>query len=137
MPIRLIKDEERLVYEAEGTKIFYRRISDVKKAANVKRYTKKGKTDWGAVTSDLLRQIVLGWENMKDGDMDVPFDPELVTRLPGDVVEDLLNLSGAGNPSGEEESAAKNSVSSLPSKSSTGTVDTACIASRFISSVVL
>ena len=119
MPIKLIKDEERLVYEAEGTKIFYRRISDVKKAANVRRYTKKGKTDWGAVTSDLLRQIVLGWENMKDGDMDVPFDPELVTRLPGDVVEDLLNLSGAGNPSGEEESAAKNSVSSLPSKSST------------------
>ena len=112
MSIQLIKDDERQTYNAEGTKIFYRRISELRKNSIIKRHTKRGKTDYGAVALDELRYIVTGWEGMQEGGKDVPFDADLVERIPGDYLNDILELSG-GNIEGSGD-GSKNSKTSSP-----------------------
>ena len=54
MAIQIVQDQERLLYEADGSRIFYRRISTLRRGAIVKKHTKRGKTDWNAVTADML-----------------------------------------------------------------------------------
>jgi len=105
MAIRLIQDDERLVYEVEGSRIFYRRLSSLRRARIIRKHTKRGKTDWSAVTQEMLEEIITGWEGVEGPDGPVEFSRDLVTRLPDDVVTDILELSGASSP---DEGAEKN-----------------------------
>jgi len=107
MAIQIVRDEERLVYEAEGSKIFYRRISTLRRGGIVRKHTKRGKTDWNAVTKELLEYVVLGWENVERAGKPVPYSPELVMLLPEEVLSDLLELCGA-NIGTESEEPEKN-----------------------------
>ena len=61
MPIQILQDDEKLIYTMAGSKIFYRRISTLKRGSIVRRHTKRGKTDWN-VTTDILMVVILGWE---------------------------------------------------------------------------
>lgn len=102
MAIRLVKNDEKLIYESEGSKILYRRISLLRRNHIVKQHTRRGLTDWGAATVSFLKEVVIGWENVCDGGKPVAFGPELVAGLPGDVVTDILELSGCAD-GGESE----------------------------------
>lgn len=106
MPIKIVEENERRVYEAEGSKIYYRRLSTLQRARIVRRHTKRGKTDWAAVTKDMLAEIIIGWENVEGPDGPVEFSKELIPRLHDDAVTDILELSGASGP--EDESLEKN-----------------------------
>jgi len=108
MPIQIVKQDERLRYENDGSVIYYRRIPAAKRSYIVKIHTKKGKTDWGAVVRDVLEYITLGWENVQDSGKDIPFSIDAAMYLPDDVIGDLLDLSGA-NISKGEETPGKNS----------------------------
>jgi hypothetical protein len=105
MPIQLVQDEERKVYKMGGSKIFYRRISTLKRGAIVKRHTKRGKPDWNAVAEDILRYVVLDWETVQVEGRDTPFDPDLLARLPEDNLSELMVLSGGAC---EDEDGPKN-----------------------------
>jgi hypothetical protein len=105
MPIQLIRDDERLIYQLEDSKIFYRRISTSKRSKIVANHTKRGKTDWVAVTRDLAGEIIIGWENVVDGGKEIPFSKDLVTRIPDEVLSEILQLSGAAI--GEEDGDAE------------------------------
>ena len=107
MTISIVRDDEKLVYEDGESKIFYRRIPDTKIAFFQKKFTKRGKPDWGLITKAILEYIVTGWEKVKDGSKNIPFDTELVVQLPGDVTSELLELSGA-NDDARRERKVKN-----------------------------
>ncbi len=115
MPIQIVQQEERLVYESEGSKIFYRRIPISQQNLIVKRHTKRGKTNWPAVSREFLEFITLGWEGVEMDKKSVSFDQGLLPQLPPDVVNDLLDRSGAAN---KEEDTGKNFEITSPSKSS-------------------
>lgn len=102
MAIQIVKDEEKFIYEAAGSKIFYRRISTMKRGQIVRKHTKRGKTDWTAVTKELIQAVILGWENVQDQGSQVDFSPETVLQLPDDVISDILDLSGAWGDEGAD-----------------------------------
>lgn len=108
MPIQIVQSEEKLTYETEGSKIFYRRISTLKRGTIIKKRTKRGKPDWAAITEDILRYVVTGWENVQRAGVEITFDPELITALPEDVLTDILELSGGANPEMEEGKEPEN-----------------------------
>ena len=95
MPIQIIEKDEKLTYEIEGSKISYRRITTLKRGAIVKRHTKRGKADWNAITEEILRYIITGWENVEKAGLEIPFDPDLITAIPEDVLTEILELAGA------------------------------------------
>lgn len=116
MPIQIVQQEERLVYESEGSKIFYRRIPIAKQNQIVKKHTKRGKTNWSDVSKEFLEYIVIGWEDVEMGGQNIAFDQSFLPFLPPDVVNDLLDRSGAAD---KEEDAGKNSGTISPGRSST------------------
>jgi len=118
MPIQIVQQEERLVYETDGSKIFYRRIPISQQNAIVKRHTKKGKTNWSEVSKEFIEYIVLGWEDVEMGGQNINFDQSFLPFLPPDVVTDLLDRSGAASKEGDEDTG-KNSGTISPSRSST------------------
>lgn len=95
MPIQIITADEELTYEIESSKISYRRITTRKRAAIVKKHTKRGKTDWYAVTEDILHHVITGWETVEDSGHEIAFDHDLIMALPEDVLSDILELAGA------------------------------------------
>lgn len=119
MPIKIITEEERLKYEKDGSIIFYRRISTYKRSLIMKRHTKRGKTDFGAVTKDMMEYVVLGWEGVQGGGKQIAFDPELIPFLPEEDTTEILELSGASDTEGNEirdQSLAKNLETSSSGK---------------------
>jgi len=112
MPIQLVQETEKLTYEWEDSKIYYRRIPTGYQNAIVRDNTKKGKVNWKEVNKLFLHYCVLGWDNVQVDEKPIPYTPELSESLPGDIVDDLLEKAGAGNPDG----ARKNSKSSSSSK---------------------
>jgi len=102
MAIQLVQSEEKLIYKDGESEIYYRRISTLKRAAIVKRHTKRGKVDWGAVTQEILEYVITGWNKVQRVGVDIVFDTELVTALPEDTLTDILELSGGANPETED-----------------------------------
>ena len=114
MAVQLVKDGEKLVYKVDGSSFFYRRISTTTKNAIIKKHTRRGKTDYGAVAIDVLDYVVIGWEDVQIDFKDIPFDPALVRAIPEDYQTELLELSG-GNVR-QDEDGPKNSKASSPGK---------------------
>lgn len=109
MAIQIVKAEEKFTYQSDGSKIFYRRIPSFTRGQIVKRHTKRGVSDWNKVTRDVLAYVITGWENIKSGADEIPFDPELVPQLPEETLTDILDLSGGASPEGEtDEDPEKN-----------------------------
>jgi len=117
MPIKLTKKDERYSYSYAGSTIFYRRIGKMRFNFFQKKHTRRGIVDWNAVTDDVLREYVLGWDNiLGEDDQPVAFDPDLIQDLPIIVQNDLLDqISGEEGQSGEE-TAEKNSKASSSGK---------------------
>ncbi len=103
MAIQLIRSEEKLVYKAEESEIYYRRISTLKRAAIVKRHTQRGKIDWAAVTEDILRYVIVDWKKVVQAGADIAFDADLIMALPEDTLTDILELSGGASPEMEDK----------------------------------
>lgn len=109
MPIQIVKDDERLTHKSEGSKIFYRRISTLKRGFIVKKHTKRGKTDWNAVSKEILEYVILGWEKVQLKKKDIPFDSDMIMALPDDELVEILEKSGGSNPENEvDEDLEKN-----------------------------
>jgi len=102
MPIQILRDEERLVYENAGSKIFYRRVSTYRRGLIMKRHTKRGQVDFIAVTKELMEYVITGWDGVERNGKPIPFDPELIPNLPEDDTQTILELSGASDISGSE-----------------------------------
>jgi hypothetical protein len=103
MAIQIVRSKERITYKDEDSKVYYRRISTLKRAAIVKHRTKRGKPDWTAITADILNYVIVGWETVQDEGVDIAFDAELITALPEDTLTDILELSGGANPGMEDK----------------------------------
>lgn len=109
MAIQIVKDDERHVYKTDGSSVYYRRVSTAKRGAIVRKHTKRGKTNWVEVTADLVRTIIVGWENVQDNGNTIDFTPETALLLPDDILSDILEMSGANIDDTEGgESAEKN-----------------------------
>ena len=98
MPIQIVKQEEKNTYEVDGSKVYYRRIPTGVQSRIIQRNTRKGKTDWQAVTKEFLEYIIIGWDGVMDGDSPVQFDQSLIASLPADVLNDILDLAKSNNP---------------------------------------
>jgi len=91
MSIRLISKTERLVYEIEGSKFFYKRVFPAYWNDLKRKHTKRGMVDMGAAGFDLLETHVIGWENVVDEkNKEVPFAKELILQLPDPILADLI-----------------------------------------------
>lgn len=100
MGLRLIKTDEKLTYDGEGFKIFYRRLPNHVRAAIVKRFTKRGIVDFYGASVAQLEHCITGWEGVFEEDSeghrtDISFDSEKIRYIPDDVQADLLELIGA------------------------------------------
>ncbi len=108
MPLQIVKKDERLTLEIAGSKLFYRRIATGARAAIVAKHTKRGKTDWSAVTADIIRYALLGWENVQSEGRDIPFDAELALALPEESLSQLMEAFGGTGEDQEMAVAEKN-----------------------------
>ena len=119
--IRIVKETERLVFEGDGFKIFYRRMPAPIRADIIRRNTPRrgGDPDYAKASISMLRYCILGWEGVYDfnesGEREeVEFSKDLIGMLPDSVQADLIDLFGGTNP--EMESDIKNSSTSLANK---------------------
>lgn len=108
MPIQIIQDDERLTYELAGSKIYYRRISTMRRSAIVRKHTKRGKTNWQDVTADIIEYVITGWDTVQSKGVDVPFSIDLAKRLPEDCLSDIVALAGGAGDEDADEDAEKN-----------------------------
>ena len=106
MAIQIVKEDEHNKYKVDGSVIYYTRISTAKRGAIIRRHTKRGKVNWVEVTNELVKNVILGWEDVQDQGQNVAFDKDLALLLPDEVLSDILELSGANIQA--EESAEKN-----------------------------
>jgi len=90
MKVELVSDKERKVYKIGDSKIFYRRIPTNIMNGFIKRYTRRGITDWIPVTDEALKWAVLGWENFVFEGKDVEYSFENLQRLPSDIGNDIV-----------------------------------------------
>lgn len=90
MAIQVVKEEEKLTMVWEDSKIYYRRIPTPVQNRIITRNTKKGKQNWEKVNEAFLKYCVLGWDNVQDEGTPVDFQEALVTALPGEIVDALL-----------------------------------------------
>jgi len=104
--IQLVQNDEKLIYENGGSKIFYRRISALKRGEIIRKHTSKGKTDWTGATTGILEYAVIGWDNVQVKGENIPYDADVLKGLPESVRSDLVDLLGGTGEDGED--SAKN-----------------------------
>lgn len=118
MSLELVSENKELNYDAPGgAKIKYRRMPGDVRARIIKECTKRGQVDGGKAYMKMARYVVVGWENVTaDGEV-VEFDRSLVTRLPGEVLEDIMERADAALDfeDGDEKNSSTTSASSSPS----------------------
>jgi hypothetical protein len=99
MAVRIVTDEEELKIEIEGSIFQYKRIPTKERANIVQRHQPKrgqGEPNWDNVMVSMLEYGITGWEKVETPDGEgVPFDPDLVARLPHTVQIELLDVLGA------------------------------------------
>lgn len=96
MALRLIDEEERLVYdEGEGWRLFYRRIPESIYNAIVRKCTNaKQVTNWAAAGRELFNYAARDWEGVEDENgTAVAFSLELAERLPAKVRGKIVELA--------------------------------------------
>lgn len=104
--IQLVQNDEKMTYENGGSKIFYRRISALKRGEIIRKHTNKGKTDWFGATTGILEYAVIGWENVQVKGENILYDADVLKGLPESVRSDLVDLLGGTGEDGED--SAKN-----------------------------
>ena len=90
MAVQLIRNEERLKYNYQGSTFYYRRLSGTVRARLLNKHTKNGVLDAGNYVLSVLTWCIIGWDNV-DGS-EVAFDPDLIPHLPDEATERLSDL---------------------------------------------
>ena len=121
--ITLVKESERLVYEGDGFKIFYRRVPSHVRGEIVRRCSPRrgGDPDWAKVSNQFLAYAILDWQGVneeEEGKM-IPaiYDSSKVGYLPDEIQVDLMEKLGANID--KLESDSKNSEAMPASKTKT------------------
>lgn len=92
MAVRLIRENERNIFDYEGAKFYYRRISVTQSMVINKRNTKRGITDHLAAGLEIVQWCLLDWEGVEDETgQSVPFSKECIKDLPDDLVTELTS----------------------------------------------
>ena len=123
MGLRLINADERLTFEGDGFKIFYRRIPNARRGRIMEKNTKRGgEVNFNRATIEMLEYSVTGWDgfytqNGSGERQDVAFDPGKIEFIPDEVQAELMELIGANADRGDVE--AKNSPTSSDSSTTT------------------
>jgi hypothetical protein len=124
MGLQLVSDEERLVYEGDGFQIFYRRITNHKRAQIVQRHTnRKGETNNVAVAEEMLEWCITGWSGVTDVNpttgeyVETVFSPDKIKRIPDEVGGELIELFGLN--ADEKAVEVKNSPTTSASNTTT------------------
>jgi len=90
MAVRLVSETERNVFEYEGSKFYYRRISATQNAVIHKKHVKRGLLDSNAFGIEVVQWCLIDWEGVEgEGGAAIPFTKELVLSLPDDLVLEL------------------------------------------------
>jgi len=106
MPIKIIRDDERLVCEINGSKFYYRRANLRLQTELLREYPDYASGgDVYKVALKTLKLCLLDWEDVFDGDQPVRYDKSLIPCLPVNVVNELFikvmegqaNISDRGN----------------------------------------
>jgi hypothetical protein len=108
MGLSLVNAAERHVFEGDGYKIFFRRITNQKRNQIVQRHTnRRGEPDNAAIADEILEYCVTGWEGVEefiDGAWtEVPFSQDKVRLIPDEVGGELMERLGANLRSKEVE----------------------------------
>jgi len=116
--LELIQDNEQLVHEGDGFELHYRRLDSGRRAAIMKQYTKRGIVDSGAAYNAMARYVVTGWEGVNSGGKPADFHKDLITRIPAEELDAVMDKAGA-NLEGIEGSGLGNSETTPDSNPTT------------------
>ena len=109
MSVKLVSKTEKFVYDYDGAKFYYRRISanDVNQLRK-KHTSTRGVLDDVTFGENLLGDYVIGWENvLGDDSKPVAFDKELIYSLPSPLLIELISRINGEIGSDEEISGEK------------------------------
>ncbi len=108
MPIRIIRDDERLTFTYGDARIYYRRIPAHIRRQLFARHTKRGQIDAHGLMLDLLDYAILDWEGVVDeAGQPLPYSRELLGYLPAEVTDALADALNAASPVDPKEAAAQ------------------------------
>jgi hypothetical protein len=103
--IKLIDKNERLTFEIEGAKFYYRRIGALAEADITRECTsERGELNFGEVARRIVGECTEGWEGVFEGEQEAPFSREKLTeiladdRLPSGIVYALYRKITQANP---------------------------------------
>jgi hypothetical protein len=92
----LVEEDERLRHVSGSSVFYYRRLPSPVRNRLEQRHTKRGNLQWGSFMDSIMRWCLLGWDGVtnRQGEA-VPFDPELIEKLPADLQVELQDKMGA------------------------------------------
>jgi len=110
MPITILDQDEKLLFQSGDVKIYYRRIPRSVLSRFVKASTRRGETDWMHVSDQALQYAILDWDGFVDkAGKPVPYSPELIDAVPSGILNEFTDTLLDGT---SFEVAAKNSRTS-------------------------
>jgi len=102
--IKLVKPNEKLVYEYPPVKIYYRRIprSELNQIVRQNTNRRTGDERWDLISDELFRRAIIDWEGF-----DEPYSPEQIENMPSAIVNDFTKelTEGLGSKAAEQKEA--------------------------------
>ena len=96
--VKIIKPDEKLVLEVGYTKFYYKRIPTDHANAIRRKCTVRGELDGGKAGLEILRNYLVGWENLQDWDgNDVPFSKDNIILVPDTVLAEIITAISAAD----------------------------------------
>lgn len=103
--MKLISENERLVYQiGDGAKIYYKRPSQTLRDTWIRKYTKRGLTDWTRVAEAGVRYAIIDWEGIEDEHGNpAECTPANIMKLPQDIYVELTEVMGLSEGESAED----------------------------------
>jgi len=107
--IKLISNDEKFIYENDGSKFHYKRINS-QQASQLRRKNtnSRGILDSDTFGKELLENYIIGWDGVLGEDRKpIDFKPEYIDLLPAPILIDLIGRIN-GEDTNDEELTGEN-----------------------------
>lgn len=94
MKVTLVKDGEKLSYRIGDSTFYYRRMKSSSNRNLVRKHTRRGELDAVGYGIEICQTHVIDWSGVTGNGKDIKYDPELISQLPLNVLNELVLAIG-------------------------------------------
>lgn len=126
MSVSIIRPNEKLKFEFDGTTFFYKRLSAGQRVRILKSIEKKGYVNQDEAFLEMAKHCLVGWEGVKDTNgKEIKFKKDIIEYLPSLLIQILISkISDTSHEIKKAEDVEKNSLAAQEQMRPTESVET-------------